>query len=179
MTDWLRRAGRGSLDDGTIVVWSVAEGGRGRRWRDVRSGPSGVISSLLFETDPERRFAHLELSTAAGLLALHPEGDGTLHGNVVSLSGVRHVVGRPWAPDARLLVEGSAIAAAAAGWLLERADPAPDRAADARSVFVNLDLSLADAPTVAPSRGMPSGLDRDGLPRLNDEQMWPLELGEA
>ena len=33
--DPVRRAGRGRLDDGTTILWSVAEGTRGRRWRAV------------------------------------------------------------------------------------------------------------------------------------------------
>ena len=57
---------------------------------------SGVRSSLLLELDPDGRFSHLELSTAAGLLTLHPEGDGTIHGNAVTTAGLTHVIGLPW-----------------------------------------------------------------------------------
>ena len=105
----LRRAGRGRVADGTDVTWSVAEGRRGRRWREVRTREEGIVARLLLETDPDGRFAHLELSTAAGLLTLHPEGDGTLHGNAVTADGVEHVVGVPWprrrAPPRRWLVD--------------------------------------------------------------------------
>lgn len=38
---WLRRAGRGRLPDGREILWSVAEGGRGRRWRWVLEGGNG------------------------------------------------------------------------------------------------------------------------------------------
>ena len=76
MSEPLRRAGAGGLVDGSHVVWSVAEGRRGRRWREVRTAPDGgVVSSLLLETDPDGRFSHTELATPAGLLTLHPEGN--------------------------------------------------------------------------------------------------------
>ena len=62
------------------------------------------------------RFTHLELAAVAGLATLHPEGDGTLHGNVVGASGVRHVVGLPFAPDGAITVTGSVVAGAALAW---------------------------------------------------------------
>lgn len=170
MSDWLRRAGRGTLTDGTAVAWSVAEGRRGRRWREVRTGPEGVISSLLLETDPERRFAHIELATAAGLLTLHPEADGTLHGNIVAADGIRHVIGRPWPAGATLDVEGSAIAAAATAWSARAADGAAEPTV---TVTLHLDLvvGLAASASIA--------TDDDGLPLLVDGASWPLEGGEA
>ena len=88
MADWLRQAGHGRAPDGSIVTWSVAEGRRGRRWREVVRAGEGIRSSLLLELDPDGRFSHLELSTAAGLLTLHPEPDGTLHGNAVTAEGI-------------------------------------------------------------------------------------------
>ena len=120
-----------------------------------------MVSSLLFETDPAGRFAHLELSTAAGLLTLHPESDGTLHGNAVMAEGIRHIVGEPWTLDGALLVEGSAIATAAAG---------------ERGVAAWIDLHLAlhhGRPTIDRIPSIP--LDGDGLPRLADGSTWPLE----
>jgi hypothetical protein len=116
MTDWLRRAGHLPLEDGRSATWSVAEGRRGRRWREVVSKPDdqGIRHSLLLEIDSEGRFAHLELSTRAGLLTLHPEGDGTLHGNAVTARGVRPVRGMPWDRDAIVLVDGSVISRLAA-----------------------------------------------------------------
>lgn len=166
MSDRLRRAGRGSLADGTTVVWSVAEGTRGRRWREVRTGPEGVISSLLLETDPARAFAHLELATAAGLLTLHPEPDATLHGNVVTADGIRHVVGRSWPAGSALVVDGSPIAAAAATW----AAPSTDRAAGP-ALVVTLSLELVDGTRHASS----VAIDDAGLPVLGDARSWPLE----
>src|SRR5436189_2001251 len=93
----LRRAGHGSMADGSEITWSMAEGSRGSRWREVRVLDESVVSSLLLELDPDGRFSHLELATTAGLLTLHPEGDGTLHGNAVTADGVHHVVAVPWA----------------------------------------------------------------------------------
>src|SRR5215208_2384288 len=90
MTDWLRRAGRGRRGD-DWVIWSVSEGSRGRRWREVVYSGDRVFAALLLETHPTGTFAHLELATASGLLTLHPEGDDTLHGNVVASTGIEHV----------------------------------------------------------------------------------------
>jgi hypothetical protein len=129
-----------------------------------------VISSLLLETDPERRFAHIELATAAGLLTLHPEADGTLHGNIVAATGIRHVIGRPWPAGAMLDVEGSAIAAAAAAWSARTADGAAEPTVTAT---LGLDL-VVGAPASASI-----AIDDHGLPLLADGASWPLEGGEA
>src|SRR5262249_30999421 len=109
----VRRAGAGRTAAGDRVWWSVAEGRRGRRWREAIVGPEGIRHSLLFETFPDGRFSHLELATPSGLLTLHPEGDGTLHGTAIEATGIRHVVGLPWDDDGVVDVEGSPIAAAA------------------------------------------------------------------
>ena len=176
MTYRLRRAGAGSLDDGTTVVWSVADGAKGRRWREVRSGPGGVISSLLLETNPARRFSHLELSTAAGLLTLHPEPDGTLHGNIVRAAGIHHVVGRRWAAGAVLSVEGSPTAAAAASWQI--AGSGGQLAGDglASSVTVSLELELGEWRAGGGASDAPATVHDDGLPRLAGGDSWPLDL---
>ncbi len=57
---------------------------------------------LLLELDMGARFARLELTTRHGLLTLHPDPDGRVHGNVVGPDGVRHV-SMPWS-EAHLLV---------------------------------------------------------------------------
>jgi hypothetical protein len=112
----LRRAGHLVLEDGRSVTWSVAEGRRGRRWREAvrKVDQPGIRHSLLLELDPDGWFAHLELSTGAGLLTLHPEGDGTLHGNVVRATGIEHVRGLAWDPHAIVLVDGSVVSRLAA-----------------------------------------------------------------
>jgi hypothetical protein len=162
----LRRAGRGTDAAGLTVTWSMAEGRRGSRWREVRVAGDAVVSSLLFELDPDGRFAHLELSTATGLLTLHPEGDGTLHGNAIVASGVQHVVAVAWEPTDRLLVEGSTIARAAA---------ARGPAATAE-VVIGLDLTI-DRRTLE-GVSWPIDLDVDGMPILVDGETWPLELDD-
>lgn len=107
----VRRAGVARLADGTDVVWSVADGRRGRRWRAVMRRAGAVASSLLLEVDPDGRPARLELATAAGLLTLHPEPTGLLHGNAVTGAGVRHLT-LAWSDDHELEFEPFAICGA-------------------------------------------------------------------
>lgn len=163
---WLRVAGSGRSRDGATVTWSVAEGRRGRRWREAVTRGGAVRHSLLFELDPAGRFAHLELTTPAGLLTLHPEGDGTIHGNAVTAAGVAHVRGLPWNQDDVILIDGSVVCQVVAGqWQLARGldDLGVIRVAPDLSVTrerTTVDLALAD------SRGLPS---------LHDSREWPLE----
>ena len=174
MTHGVRRAGTGTFVDGTRVTWSVAEGAKGRRWREVRSRDGAVVSSLLLETDPQRGFAHLELSTAAGLLTLHPEPDGTLHGNAVTVDGIRHVAGLPWPADCLLVVHGSPISLAAAAWQLAGGGGEPaDVARQVVMVGADLDVRSASVPIDGLAR---HAIDTDGLPLLADAASWPLEV---
>ncbi len=99
-------------------MWSLAEGGKGRRYREVRRAGEGIAHSLLLETDPAGRFSHLELSTPSGLLTLHPEPDGTLHGHAIVSDGVEHVAGLDWEPDALVVIEDSVACVMAAAHLL-------------------------------------------------------------
>jgi hypothetical protein len=171
----VRRAGHGRFVDGTDVTWSVAEGQKGRRWREVRSRNGVVVSSLLLETFPDGRFAHLELSTEAGLLTLHPEGDRTLHGNAVVSAGVRHVVGFPWPDGSLIALEGSAIAIAAAAWYVREAKP--PLAADGRRPAVMIDAALELHAAALPADALTGDrIDADGLPLLEDGATWPMEV---
>jgi hypothetical protein len=146
------------------VTWSVAEGRRGRRWREVvRAGP-GIRSSLLLELDPQGRFSHLELSTAAGLLTLHPEDDGTLHGNAVTSKGIEHIRGLPWSPEVQIALEGSPVCAAIA---------ASRGAGQHEALRIGLDLSLSRASVT----GDPGDANANGLPNLANGTSWPLEEG--
>ena len=163
----LRRAGSGQTTDGHVVTWTVAEGRRGRRWREVVStGEGSVVSSLLLELDPDGRFSHLELSTAAGLLTLHPETDGTLHGNSVTADGISHIRGMPWEADRVIALVGSAVCQAVAG--------AGRRVGDRVPVLrIGLDLSLArDTLELTTDPG-------DGLPVLSGAASWPLEEADG
>jgi hypothetical protein len=179
----LRFGGRGQGPDGASVVWSVAEGSRGRRWREVRNTGHAVASSLLLETDAAGHFAHLELSTPSGLLTLHPEGDGTLHGNAIVSDGVEHVEGRQWDSDGIALLEGSTVCRAAAIHLL---------GGIVESFTSRAHLAVVIPPTlwleVKPVRveriddrswrfGVedPFAVDGRGLPVLRGAETWPLE----
>jgi hypothetical protein len=188
VSELVRRAGRGGDATGAFVVWSVAEGRRGRRWREVRSSQGGgVLGSLLLEADPDGRVNHAEFGTAAGLLTLHPESDGTLHGNVVTTDGVEHVAGLPWSPHAVLLVEGSTVAAAAAAYAL-RSTIASGESSFRPAVFVDLGLAVTTGDVTIERAGEDTwrlgstgeiAIDGDGLPLLVGARIWPLESPEA
>jgi hypothetical protein len=163
VAEWLRRAGVGRAPDGATVTWSVAAGRRGRRWREVIAVDGGIRSSLLLELDPEGRFSHLELSTASGLLTLHPEGDGTLHGNAITSAGIAHVRGLPWDRDRAIELEGSIVCAAAAF--------RPDGAQASSFLRIGLGLRM-DTINGSPDRSL---VTDEGLPRLAGGRTWPLE----
>jgi len=182
----LRFGGRGQGADGTSVVWSVAEGRRGRRWREVRNAGHAVASSLLLETDPAGRFSHLELSTPSGLLTLHPEGDGTLHGHAIVSDGIEHVEGLAWDADGIVLLEGSTVCrlAAAAG-LADAVAVGTSRAHLAAVIPPTLWLEVKpvrverlDPTTWRFGSEAPLGVDERGLPLLHGGEIWPLEQGE-
>ena len=88
--DWLRRAGRGILADGATLIWSAADGERGRRWRATATVDGRLTHAVLLETSPGGKILRLEVATASGLLTLHPAADGrSIHGNIVHVGGVR------------------------------------------------------------------------------------------
>lgn len=123
MTPYLRRAGAGTLADGSELAWSVADGSRGRRWRAVATLDGAITHALLLEVDVGGRPSRLELTTPAGMLTLHPEeGSGRLHGNVVTAAGVRHLA-LPWGDGHGLEVDGRPIAAAVTVHRLAAATP--------------------------------------------------------
>lgn len=97
----LRRGGVLPAGDGARVLWSVAEGRRGRRWRFSRTDATGAGLSALLEVDPAGSHRRLEVTAPAGLLTLHPEPDqSSAHGNVVTPAGIRHLA-FPWGPTWR------------------------------------------------------------------------------
>lgn len=180
-----RVAGWGRLADGSEVTWTVAEGRRGRRWREVVARGSATRHALLFESDPDGRFSHLELARADGLWTFHPETDGTLHGNHVARGegGVRHVAGWPFGPDDALLVEGSLLAAAALAWRWRAAAAGSTR--DVAAVEIRADGGLVRLPAIRVKRlddgrwrvgeGSPFRVDEAGLPVLDEGEQRPLE----
>jgi hypothetical protein len=182
----VRRAGSGRTATGDRAWWSVAEGRRGRRWREAIVGGDGLRHSLLFETAPDGAFSHLELSTPLGLVTLHPEGDGTLHGNVIEAGGIRHIVGLPWEASGVVDVEGSPIAGAACARLLGR-DLAAGESARRTVLRITSGLLITtgpgsveriDAETWRIAGGAPVRVDALGLPSLPDAETWPLEQGD-
>jgi hypothetical protein len=141
-----------------------------------------VLSSLLLETDPGGRFLHTELSTTAGLLTLHPEAGGTIHGNVLTAAGIGHVVGLPWAPDGLLVLEASPIAAAAAVGLL--AGIGVGESGSPAGIVIGPGLEVRAGPVLVQRLAAWSwsiagvgeiGLTPDGLPALAGAALWPLE----
>jgi len=186
MTAPTRVAGWGELADGAIVTWTVAEGRRGRRWREVIARDDATVHALLFETDPARRFSHLELARADGLWTFHPEPDGSLHGNHVAAGRdgvaagaagdvVRHVQGWPFAPGDALLVVGSPVATAALAWSrMDAVRPGGSTAIDAVVIHADgrlervesVGLERLDATRWRVGEGMPVEVDADGLPVL-------------
>ena len=184
MTVPTRAAGWGRGPDGTVVTWTVAEGRKGRRWREVVGRGGDVVHSLLLETDPNGRFSHLELARADGLWTFHPEADGTLHGNHVGNdSGVRHIAGWPFGPDDAMILEGSPVSLAAIAW----GHAAGALVSPVGGVVIGVDGTLAEMADVpierlSPTRwrigkGSPIEIDEAGLPVLDDGESWPLELG--
>ena len=164
MTGPVRSAGHGRRADGAIVTWTVAEGQRGRRWRETVVHDGGW-HSLLLETATDRTFSHLELASPAGLLTLHPEGDGTLHGNVVDGGGVHHVEAWPYPAGTVLLVAGSVVAGAALTW----AGTQPS----ALAIVLDPATGGLEARSLTPDDLVPA--DPDGRPLLVDGTTWPLE----
>jgi hypothetical protein len=178
----LRVGGRARLPTGETVVWSVAEGRRGRRWRAFSMRDGALVRGELLETGRDGRPTRLELATAAGLLTLHPEPDESeIHGNVVTPDGVRHLA-FAWSPRHVLLVEGSVIVAAASlarltgsfgvGESRELAVLAIDdrlRPLEGVRLAMRVDASTwrLGERTIA--------LDAAGLPRFPGDVRWPLE----
>src|SRR5207245_10537744 len=66
------------------VVWTPADGRNGPRRRELAIDASGAARTLLLETDSQGAWQRLEIGGPDGLLTLHPEGDGSIHGNVAS-----------------------------------------------------------------------------------------------
>jgi hypothetical protein len=175
---WLRRAGRAHLADGRLLVWSVAEGNRGRRWRgSTRDRDNRLIDDLLLEVDSEGRVGRLEATTAAGQLTFHPEADDrSAHGNVVTLDGVVHIA-LPWQPDQRIEVPWSPVADAVLIASLRR--PGPVLVATFRVDLVPAVRSV-DVERVGEGRWVVDGrlvvVDAVGLPLASpDATSWPLE----
>lgn len=165
MTSPLRRAGRSRLPDGAEVLWSVAEGDRGRRWRWAVRASGMLAFSGLVERAPDGAFVRLELATPGGLLTLHPEPDGTsAHGNAVLADGVRPIA-IPWEPGWAVAILGDAFGSAVTGW-------------DGRGVVIDPGtLDVRPALEVADEPVLP--LDERGVPTIAEAAEWALEESES
>lgn len=183
MSRLVRRAGRAVLDDGSEILWSVADGRRGRRWRTRTFRDGQLIATLLLEVDAAGRPSRLELAAAAGLLTLHPEPSGGLHGNVVTPAGVRHLDLR-WSDDHELAIEGEPVAEAvilrrlAATWPVGERREIPVVAVtreldvrDGRRRYLR--LTETDWSIEGDSGGRVVSVDERGLP------VWPVSRGET
>lgn len=165
MTRPVRLAGSLRRPDGTTVTWTLAEGRKGRRWRETVSGGRGHTWALLYETDGKGAFTHLELAAPAGLATLHPEGDATLHGNVVAADrGVQHVIGHPYPEGGTVLVAGSLVAGAA----VARTHRVGAIAVVLDPVTLELVQRVLLADDLVP-------IDDQGAPLVADAAVWPLE----
>ncbi len=184
-TPFTRMAGWATLIDGSTITWTVADGRRGRRWREVLTVGPEVRHSLLLETGPDRRFSHLELARSDGLWTFHPEADRTLHGNHVdrSVAGISHVAGIPFEARTVLLVVGSPMSRGAIAWDLAQ-DVEVDSALERPGVTIHADGTIGTTPVrivrTSPTRWAigdetPFDLDGAGIPVFADGQTRPLE----
>jgi hypothetical protein len=195
----VRAAGRARDAGGRLVLWSVAEGARGRRWREATLDgvAPAVARSLTFETGPDRLPSRLEAATGLGLLTLHPEPHG-VYGNVVGPRGVRPIaIERPMLAT-RLLVDGSRLSAAALAWSMEPALPVGDRVSvevirvelpepgGESDIVVALDTLSAQRIDAGVWRLMRAGrepievrIDADGLPIPDPGRRWLLDFQES
>jgi hypothetical protein len=191
----VRVAGVATLDDGTEITWSLADGRRGRRWRATTRRRGTLASALLLEVGTDGRPTRLELATEAGLLTLHPEPSGGVHGNAVTADGVRHLT-LPWSDDHAIEIEPLPITdAVTAAWLARRLSAG--EGTDVPAVVVGSDLSVREAvrrftrtdlttwqvegdgtarPLVIDDRGVP--VWARGAEESSAGREWPLELGD-
>ncbi len=191
MSSYLRRAGSAELADGARLTWTVADGSRGRRWRAVADLDGRITHAVLIEVAPDRSVSRMELVTSAGLLTLHPDADAsTLHGNVVTDGGVRHL-SFAWGREHAVSVTGRPIAdAVTAHRLAARTGVGQGR--DVPTVVIDPSLGLTEIMVrfsrVAEDTWLLSGPDGErtldvdprGIPSaLTKAQEWPMELDEA
>lgn len=185
MSDPVRRGGRFPDDAGRTVTWSIADGRRGRRWRWIVVDRRGtLVVSITLETDPTGRFVRLESAAAAGLLTLHAEADGSIHGNRVAERGVDHLTIEAPVPDG-ILVGGTSLGVAVLLGTISL--PAGRVTLDVVEVFDDLGIRIASATIREHEDGgwevrtnrltRRAALDADGLPESGDRDAvgWPLE----
>jgi hypothetical protein len=185
VTDPVRRAGRFADDAARSVTWSIADGRRGRRWRwTVVDRRGTLVVAHMLETAPDRSFVRLESACAAGLLTLHREPDGSVHGNRVSERGVDHLIVEPPVPAGVLIGATDLGVAALLGTV---GAPVGRLQLDVLEVADDLGIRIAEI-SIRPTgerawevrtnrRTRQTELDADGLPGPGDPDSasWPLE----
>ena len=190
MSAAIRRAGRVRLDDGTLLIWSVAGGRRGRRWRAMTSRDGRLLEARLLEVDDGGRPARLEITNTSGVLTLHPDPAGGLHGNVVTADGVRHVA-LDWSDAHEIAVDRSPIATAVSALRLAPVIPVGEgREVDVVAVTMDLEVEpgqrrferVSDATwrITGGDETRSVTIDERGIPIWPDGRAdsaeWPLEL---
>lgn len=164
--DWLRRAGRGRprTNDDALVLWSVAEGARGRRWRWMHQVYQGFLGhSGLIELHSDGRLGRLEITAFGGLLTFHPEPNGlSASGNIVTVEGVKPIETQ-WRPEWRVGIVEDPFGSAVAGWAGVGfvVNWQPDWIVW-REPGRHEDITVLEC-------------DERGIPILADAQEWPLE----
>lgn len=189
----LRFGGTADLGGRERLVWSVAEGRRGRRWRWAVVEGGRIGHTVLFELDPEGRLSRLEAASASGLLTLHPEPDfERLHGNLVTPNGIEHL-SYPWSSTMAIDVVdafGPFVLAASLGSGLGVGEALAIETLGLDR-FLRPVAGIARLARPAPGRwslepGSPPGRRRSawtgtfddlGRPTLPGGRVWPLELG--
>ncbi len=183
-----RIGGHGRADAGEAVTWTSAAGARGTRWREVIRTAEGRVRTVLLEESTDGAPTRLEIASVAGLLTMHPGPDGSsIHGNVVSADGVRHIT-LGWRVGHVLLVAGSPVtaavglrgqfraiavggtAAAAGVWVDDALEPHVGRWAVTR---VDTGVWRLEADDGSPAFDI--RVDAEGLPVLDGASAWPLE----
>lgn len=158
---WLRRAGHGTLPDGASVLWSVAEGSRGRRWRWTVSDGAQLRHSGLLELGLDGRFVRLELDAGSTLVTLHPEPGGrSAHGNVVTADGVRPIA-VDWGPECGIEIVGDAFGSTLG-------------AGEGRQIVIDGERVADMHPAALGSSRL--ALDDRGVPQLANPSEWALEI---
>jgi hypothetical protein len=183
-----RLGGRGRTIDGATIVWSRADGARGTRWREALERDGRLTRTVLIEVSATGVVSRLEVATDAGLLTLHPGADAsTLHGNVVTTSGIRHL-SFPWGAGRDIMLLGSP---AIASTTLSRLAPGIHVGQAIDMEMLVIDDALEPRPMTwrieridestwevrQPDSGQVRRLTLDptGFPVLADAEVWPLE----
>ncbi len=122
--DRVRRGSRAGARpaDGVSVTWTVAEGRRGRRWREVGDSATGRSATRSCSRPTPRRPLQPPRAgvgpTASGRFHPEPTARSTATTSIRSGEPSSHIAGWSFGPDDLLIVEGSPISAAANAWRL-------------------------------------------------------------